>query len=98
MVNAFIEAVDYLKANPAEWGRMVMSATAMDSATVSMSMITTKLDYNLYQAHIESMTKFMHKVGLLKNDVSGELFPEFFTYEYLAKATGKSPVELGAKR
>lgn len=98
VVNAFVEAVDYLKGHPAEMGRMIMDATAMDSPTISMSMITTKLDYNLYQDTIERMTGYMHEVGLLRSDVSGELFPDSFTYEYLAKATGKSPVELGAKR
>ena len=98
VVTAFVEAVDHLKGNPAQWGRMVMAATAMDSPTISMSMITTKLDYNLYQDNIERMTQFMFKVGLIRGDVSGELFPDFFTYDYLSKATGKSPVELGAKR
>ncbi|MCB1745192.1 MAG: ABC transporter substrate-binding protein [Gammaproteobacteria bacterium] len=98
LVSLLVEAVDHLKANPAKWGGLLKDATGMDTPTISLSMLTTRLDYNLYQTTIENMTGFMHKVGLLRSDPSDELFKDFFTYKFLMAATGKSAVELGATR
>ena len=45
-------------------------------------------------ASITRISKFLSDNGVITRDVSGEI-AQHYTYEFLAKATGKSPAELG---
>ena len=46
---------------------------------------------------IKRISKFLSDNGVITRDVSGEI-GEHYTYDFLAKATGKSPEQLGMKQ
>jgi hypothetical protein len=46
---------------------------------------------------IKRITKFLSDNGVITRDVSGEI-GEHYTYDFLAKATGRSPEQLGLNR
>ena len=54
----------------------------------------TQLDATLPLASIKRISKFLSDNGVIARDVSGEV-DQYYTYEFLSKATGKSPAELG---
>ena len=43
---------------------------------------------------IKRISKFLSDNGVIARDVSGEV-AQYYTYEFLSKATGKSPADLG---
>jgi hypothetical protein len=43
---------------------------------------------------IKRMTRFLSDTGIVQRDISGEI-AQYYTYDFLAKATGKTPAELG---
>ncbi|MND08527.1 hypothetical protein D3C83_311990 [compost metagenome] len=46
---------------------------------------------------IKRISKFLSDNGVITRDVSGEI-GQYYTYDFLAKATGKSPEQLGIKQ
>jgi hypothetical protein len=54
----------------------------------------TRLDHTLPLETIKRMTKFLADTGIVQKDVSGEI-AQYYTYDFLVKATGKSAAELG---
>lgn len=97
VVTALSEAMEYLGANRDKWITTVQEFTGLEADVARLSLETISYDVRLPQETIEQMTRFMHGVGVLTRDVSGELFPRFYTYRFLERATGKSARELGAK-
>ena len=61
------------------------------------SIRTTRLDPTLPLESIKRISKFLSDNGVITRDVSGEI-AQHYTYEFLAKATGKSPEQLGIKQ
>ena len=50
---------------------------------------------NRWKITLKQLTKFLFEKGVLSVDVADKLFPTYFDYKFLAKATGKSPQQLG---
>ena len=46
---------------------------------------------------IKRISKFLSDNGVITRDVSGEI-AQYYTYDFLSKATGKSPEQLGIKQ
>jgi hypothetical protein len=46
---------------------------------------------------IKRITKFLSDNGVITRDVSGEI-GDYYTYDFLNKATGRSPEQLGVNR
>ena len=61
------------------------------------SIRTTQLDPTLPLESIKRISKFLSDNGVITRDVSGEI-AQHYTYDFLAKATGKSPEQLGLKQ
>jgi ATP-dependent protease Clp ATPase subunit len=57
----------------------------------------TKLDPTLPLESIKRISKFLSDNGVITRDVSGEV-AQHYTYEFLSKATGKTPEQLGLKQ
>jgi sulfonate transport system substrate-binding protein len=79
------------------WRNMIKRFSNLPDAIVDISIAHYVYDYRLDQKMYENMARFEHEVGLAKKDVSGTLFPNYYTYEFLSAATGKTPQELGAR-
>lgn len=97
VVTAMVEAMEHLSANREKWILTVREFTGLESEVATLSLKTVEYDVRLPQETIERMAKFLHRVGILTRDVSAELFPKFYTYRFLEKATGKGAKDLGAK-
>lgn len=97
VVKSLIEFMDYLQTKPEKWVE-VLVGWGFDVPTASLAIKNIKLSPNLEQDRIEGLARFLFKVGLAKSDVSSKLFPEYFTYEFLTKATGKSAQSFGATK
>ena len=57
----------------------------------------TTLDATLPLESIKRISKFLSQNGVIARDVSGEI-AQHYTYDFLAKATGKTAVELGQNK
>jgi hypothetical protein len=57
----------------------------------------TQLDATLPLESIKRISKFLSDNGVIARDVSGEI-AQYYTYDFLARATGKSPAELGQNK
>ena len=63
---------------------------ALDKASIRY----TKLDATLPLESIKRLSKFLSDNGVIARDVSGEL-AQSYHYDFLSRATGKTPAELG---
>ncbi len=96
VLKALMQAMAHLNAQPQAWVDVIAS-WGFDVPTATLAVKGMQLDINIHQESLENLARFLFKVGLAKRDVSGELFPRYFTYEVLEEATGKPSRALGAK-
>jgi hypothetical protein len=61
------------------------------------SIRTTRLDPTMPLESIRRISKFLSDNGVITRDVSKEI-DRSYTYDFLAKATGKTPDQLGRKQ
>ena len=94
LVVAYVDVLQYAQANPQRWLKIYAEKAGLPEAVAAESIRITKLDATLPLASITRISKFLSDNGVITRDVSGEI-AQHYTYEFLAKATGKSPVELG---
>jgi len=94
LVVAYIDVLQYAQANPQRWLKIYAEKAGLPEAIAAESIRITKLDATLPLASITRISKFLSDNGVITRDVSGEI-AHHYTFEFLAKATGKSPAELG---
>ena len=74
---------------------VILAVRNLEKGTVATESIRiTRLDPLLPLASITRITKFLSDNGVITRDISGEI-ADHYTYEFLSRATGKSPAELG---
>lgn len=95
LVDAYVEALDWVRSNPDKWTADYTVYSGINAKIAGMALEGIKLDYGLPQHQITQLAKFLFEKGVLSADVADKLFPTYFDYKFLAKATGKSPKELG---
>jgi len=61
------------------------------------SIRTTRLDPTLPLESIKRISKFLSDNGVITRDVSGEI-AQYYTYDFLSRATGRSAEQLGLKQ
>src|SRR6266567_4495640 len=94
LVVAYVDVLKYAQANPQRWAKIYAEKAGLPEAVAAESIRITKLDATLPLASITRISKFLSDNGVITRDVSGEI-AQHYTFEFLAKATGKSPAELG---
>lgn len=97
VVTALVQSADYLRTHRDKLVSTVREFTGLDSDVATLSLKTLDYDIRIPQERIEGMARFLSRAGVLTRDVSGDLFPKFYTYRFLEKATGKGAKELGSK-
>src|SRR5437764_6912047 len=90
LVIAYIDVLQYAQANPQRWLKIYAEKAGLPEAIAAESIRITKLDATLPLASITRISKFLSDNGVITRDVSGEI-AQHYTFEFLAKATGKSP-------
>jgi sulfonate transport system substrate-binding protein len=86
LVVAYVDVLKFAQANPQRWSKIYAEKAGLPDAVAAESIRITKLDATL--------PKFLSDNGVITRDVSGDI-AQHYTYEFLSKATGKSPAELG---
>ena len=94
VVVAYLDVLKFAQANPQRWSKIYAEKAGLPEPVAAESIRITKLDATLPLASITRISKFLSDNGVITRDVSGEI-AQHYTYEFLSKATGKSPAELG---
>ncbi|HKB23580.1 MAG TPA: ABC transporter substrate-binding protein [Methylomirabilota bacterium] len=94
LVVAYVDVLKFAQANPQRWSKIYAERAGLPEAVAAESIRITRLDATLPLAAITRISKFLPDNGVIARDVSGEI-AQHYTYEFLSKATGKSPAELG---
>ena len=94
LVVAYVDVLKFAQANPQRWSKIYAEKAGLPDAVAAESIRITKLDATLPLASITRISKFLSDNGVITRDVSGDI-AQHYTYEFLSKATGKSPAELG---
>ena len=94
LVAAYVDVLAYAQANPRRWASIYAEKAGLPENVAAESIRTTQLDAALPLESIRRISKFLSDNGVITRDVSGEL-SQHYTYEFLAKATGKTPAQLG---
>jgi ABC-type nitrate/sulfonate/bicarbonate transport system substrate-binding protein len=97
LVAAYVDVLQYAQANPQRWAKIYAEKAGLSEPVAAESIRITRLDATLPLASITRISKFLSDNGVITRDVSGEI-AQHYTYEFLAKATGKSPQELGVNQ
>ena len=94
LVLAYLEALKVAQANPQRWAKIYAEKAGLPEPVAAESIRITKLDATLPLESIKRISKFLSDNGVIARDVSGEI-AQHYTYDFLSKATGKTPAELG---
>ena len=94
LVAAYVDVLKYAQANAGTWARIYSEKAGLPEAVAAESVRITRLDPVLPLQSITRISKFLSDNGVIARDVTADL-PQSYTYEFLSKATGKSPAELG---
>jgi len=97
LVVAYVDVLKYAQGNPLRWTKIYAEKAGLPEAVAAESIRITQLDATLPLASITRISKFLSDNGVIARDVSGEI-SQHYTYDFLAKATGKSPAELGQNK
>jgi ABC-type nitrate/sulfonate/bicarbonate transport system substrate-binding protein len=97
LVSAYIEVLDIARADTQRWARIYAEKAGLPENVAAESIRITRLDPTLPLESIKRISRFLSDNGVITRDVSGEV-AQHYTYDFLAKATGKSPEQLGLKQ
>ena len=94
IVVAYVDVLKYAQANRDRWAKIYAERAGLPEPVAAESIRITTLDATLPLESIKRISKFLSDNGVIARDVSGEI-AQYYTYDFLSKATGKSPAELG---
>ena len=97
LVVAYVDVLKVATADRGRWAKIYAEKAGLPENVAAESIRTTKLDPTMPLESIKRISKFLSDNGVITRDVSGEI-AQHYTYDFLAKATGKSPEQLGLKQ
>jgi ABC-type nitrate/sulfonate/bicarbonate transport system substrate-binding protein len=97
LVVSYLDVLDLARKDSARWARIYAEKAGLPENVAAESIRTTQLDPVMPLESIKRISKFLSDNGVITRDVSAEI-GDHYTYDFLAKATGKSPEQLGLKQ
>jgi ABC-type nitrate/sulfonate/bicarbonate transport system substrate-binding protein len=97
IVVAYLDTLKRAQGDMTKWAEVYAQKAGLPVPVAQESIRITTLDSTLPLETIKRMTKFLAETGIVQKDVSGEI-AQYYTYDFLARATGKTPAELGLNR
>jgi sulfonate transport system substrate-binding protein len=94
LVIAYVDVLNFARGNKDRWAKIYAERAALPDPVAVESIRITQLDAMMPLASIKRISKFLSDNGVIARDVSGEV-DQHYTYEFLSKATGKAPADLG---
>jgi ABC-type nitrate/sulfonate/bicarbonate transport system substrate-binding protein len=97
LVSAYVGVLKTATADQKRWARIYAEKAGLPENVAAESIRTTRLDPTMPLESIRRISKFLSDNGVITRDVSKEI-DQSYTYDFLAKATGKTPDQLGRKQ
>jgi ABC-type nitrate/sulfonate/bicarbonate transport system substrate-binding protein len=97
LVDSYIGVLAIARKDTARWAKIYAEKAGLPENVAAESIRTTRLDPIMPLESIKRISKFLSDNGVITRDVSAEI-AQHYTYDFLAKATGKSPEQLGLKQ
>ena len=97
LVASYVSVLELARKDTARWAKIYAEKAGLPENVAAESIRTTRLDPTMPLESIRRISKFLSDNGVITRDVSGEI-DQHYTYEFLSKATGKSPEQLGIKQ
>ncbi len=97
LVVAYLDVLKVAQADRGKWSKIYAEKAGLPEAVAAESVRITQLDATLPLESIKRISKFLSDNGVITRDVSGEV-GQYYTYDFLSKATGKSPADLGLRQ
>src|SRR6266850_1346934 len=94
LVVAYVDVLKFAQANPQRWAKIYAEKAGLPEPVAAESIRITTLDATLPLESIKRISKFLSNNGVIARDVSGEI-AQHYTYDFLSKATGRTPAQLG---
>ena len=94
LVIAYLDVLSFAQSNPGRWAKIYAEKAGLPEPVAAESIRITQLNAALPLESIKRISKFLSDNGVITRDVSGEI-AQYYTYDFLSKATGKSPSDLG---
>ena len=97
LVVSYLDVLEIARKDSARWAKIYAEKAGLPENVAAESIRTTRLDPTLPLESIKRISKFLSDNGVITRDVSGEV-AQHYTYDFLSKATGKKPEQLGLKQ
>jgi len=97
LVASYVSVLELARKDTARWAKIYAEKAGLPENVAAESIRTTRLDPTMPLESIKRISKFLSDNGVITRDVSGEI-DQHYTYEFLSKATGRSPEQLGIKQ
>jgi ABC-type nitrate/sulfonate/bicarbonate transport system substrate-binding protein len=97
LVSAYVEVLDIARKDTGRWAKIYAEKAGLPENVAAESIRTTRLDPLMPLESIKRISKFLSDNGIITRDVTGEVAGSY-TYDFLSKATGRSPEQLGLKQ
>jgi ABC-type nitrate/sulfonate/bicarbonate transport system substrate-binding protein len=97
LVVSYLDVLEISRKDNARWARIYAEKAGLPENVAAESIRTTQLDATLPLESIKRISKFLSDNGVITRDVTAEV-RDNYTYDFLAKATGKTPEQLGLTR
>jgi len=97
LVVAYVDVLKVAQADRARWSKIYAEKAGLPEPVAAESIRITRLDATLPLESIKRISKFLSDNGVIPRDVSGEI-AQHYTYDFLSKATGKAPADLGLRQ
>jgi ABC-type nitrate/sulfonate/bicarbonate transport system substrate-binding protein len=97
LVSAYVDVVKIAQADPQRFAKIYAEKAGLPEAVTTEAIRYTRFDVSLPLESIRRISRFLSDNGVIARDVSGEI-GQSYTYEFLARATGRSAVDLGQNK
>ena len=97
LVSAYVDVVKIAQADPQRFAKIYAEKAGLPEAVTTEAIRYTRFDVSLPLESIRRISKFLSDNGVIARDVSGEV-GQYYTYEFLSRATGRSAIELGQNK
>lgn len=94
LVSAYVDVLKIAQADPQRFAKIYAEKAGLPEAVASEAIRYTRFDVSLPLESIKRISKFLFDNGVIAREVSGEV-GQYYTYEFLARATGRGAVDLG---
>jgi ABC-type nitrate/sulfonate/bicarbonate transport system substrate-binding protein len=97
LVSAYVDVLKIAQADPQRFAKIYAEKAGLSEAVASEAIRYTRFDVTLPLESIKRISKFLFDNGVIAREVSGEV-AQYYTYEFLARATGRSAADLGQNK